>query len=297
MTKRVLVILLLISVFAPPADAYFDRLEAGAKALSMGKAFHALADDPSAVYWNPAGLAWQRTPGVLLTHFRPYVVDDLSISFAAVAWPLPARFGTAAAAWHHTGLSGVVGEDLFSLGVGRVVPFPVVGDVGVGATVKALRVSYSDFTDTETLERVGYGSQVKWTADLGLLFRPSDRIRVGAVARNVGEPKFDFVESAAGGGTPVEAEYEGTVTFLWNEASLVSVGLAQDRDRNFAPLAGSEVVFYDVFALRSGFFDFEFWGGFGILTSSWTIDTGFFTHKDLGVSYMASITIPIGGER
>lgn len=295
--KRTLLTIALLLIVATAANAYFDRLEAGGKALSMGKAFHALADDPSAVYWNPAGLAWQRTPGILLTHFRPYVVEDLSVNYAAVAWPLPARFGTAAAAWHHTGLSGVVGEDVFSLGVGRIVPLPVVGDAGLGVTVKALRVSYSDFTDRETLERTGYGSQVKWTADLGLLLQPSEKVRIGAVARNVGEPKFDFVESAAGGGTPIKAEYEGTVTFHWNEASLVSVGLAQDRDRNFAPLAGGEVIFYDVFALRSGLFDFEFWGGFGILTNSWTIDTGFFTHKDLGVSYMASITVPIGGER
>ena len=36
------------------------NLETGAKAGAMGGAFSAVADDPSAVYWNPAGLAWAR---------------------------------------------------------------------------------------------------------------------------------------------------------------------------------------------------------------------------------------------
>jgi hypothetical protein len=95
----------------------------------------------------------------------------------------------------------------------------------------------------------------------------------------------------------MEAEVEGSITYLWNEASLVSGGFATNRRGDLSPAIGGEVLFFDVFALRSGIFDHEYWGGFGVLTGSWFFDAGFATHKTLGVSYTASITVPIGGER
>jgi long-chain fatty acid transport protein len=43
--------------------AGFALFEAGNKALGMGGAFTAVADDPSAMFWNPAGLAFQIDEG------------------------------------------------------------------------------------------------------------------------------------------------------------------------------------------------------------------------------------------
>lgn len=284
-----------VLAFAPEGAAYFDRLEVGGRALAMGKAFHAIADDPSAVYWNPAGLARQRRSAVLLTHYRPYVVDDLSANFAAAAFPLPPKIGTMAIGWHHTGLSDVVSEDLFLLSAARRVAFPAFGDLALGVTGKIFRVGYSSFRDYDTLEEIDYGSDTKVALDLGAILDVRRDLRVGAIVRNIGEPEFDFVGGS--GGTRMEAEAEGSVTYYWNEASLVSAGLAKNRRGDLAPTVGGEVLFFDVFALRSGLFDYEFWGGFGILTGSWFFDTGFATHKALGVSYMASVTVPFGRER
>lgn len=295
MMKRALIAAILMAAFAPPGSAYFDRLEVGSRALGMGKAFHAIADDPSAVYWNPAGFAWQRRSQALLAHYRPYVVEDLSVNFAALTVPVPERFGTIGVGWHHTGLSGVVAEDLFFLSLGRKASLPAVGDLGLGVTGKIFRVGYRDFTDLETLENIDYGSRTKFAVDLGAIVQPTDLVRVGLIVRNLGEPEFDFVEG--NGGSRVEAEAEGSVSYRWNEASLISAGIARDRRGDYRPMAGGEVTFYDVFALRSGVFDYEFWGGFGILTGSWFFDAGFNTHKALGVSYMASITVPFGRER
>lgn len=293
--KRALLAVLAIAAVAAPSRGYFDRLEVGSRALAMGKAFHALADDPSAVYWNPAGFAWQRKSAVLLAHYRPYVVEDLSVNFAAVTLPLPPRFGTAGVGWHHTGLKNVVGEDLFYLSAARKASLPAVGDVGFGVTGKIFRVGYKSFTERETLENVDYGSQTRFAVDIGAIVQPTDLVRIGAILRNVGEPEFDFV--AGSGGTRMEAEVEGSVTYQWNPAALVSAGVARDRRGDYRPTAGSEVIFYDVFALRSGIFDYEFWGGFGIVTNEILFDAGFNTHKDLGVSYMASVTVPLGRDR
>jgi long-chain fatty acid transport protein len=51
------IVLMALTVFAASATAAGFRLpEAGAKAMGMGFAFSAQADDPSAIYFNPAGL-------------------------------------------------------------------------------------------------------------------------------------------------------------------------------------------------------------------------------------------------
>ncbi|MFH1681155.1 MAG: hypothetical protein ABIH26_10985, partial [Candidatus Eisenbacteria bacterium] len=130
--RKIVCIAWLFAFVAAPAGAYFDRLEVGGRAVAMAKTFHALADDPSAVYWNPAGFAGQRRASVLLTHYRPYVVEDLSVSFAALAFPLPPALGTAGIGWHHTGVTGVVSEDLFLLSLARSFPLPALGGLGVG---------------------------------------------------------------------------------------------------------------------------------------------------------------------
>ncbi len=44
--------------------AGFALFEHGNRAMAMGGAFTAVADDPSAIYWNPAGLAFQQDKGI-----------------------------------------------------------------------------------------------------------------------------------------------------------------------------------------------------------------------------------------
>ncbi|MCK4308154.1 UPF0164 family protein, partial [candidate division WOR-3 bacterium] len=46
----------------------FMELGVGARALGMGNAFVGLADDPTAFYWNPAGLAQLKNREVFLMH-------------------------------------------------------------------------------------------------------------------------------------------------------------------------------------------------------------------------------------
>jgi long-chain fatty acid transport protein len=51
---------LLFLAATPAFPAGFSVFSQGAKASGMGLAFTALADDPSAVFYNPAGLGWQK---------------------------------------------------------------------------------------------------------------------------------------------------------------------------------------------------------------------------------------------
>ena len=61
---------LLFLAAAPAYPAGFSIFAQGAKASGMGLAFTAVADDPSAIFYNPAGLGWQK-------HFSSYAGGSL----------------------------------------------------------------------------------------------------------------------------------------------------------------------------------------------------------------------------
>jgi len=59
---RMAAALAVVAFFAasPAFPAGFQVMTQGAKAMGMGLAFTAVADDPSAIFYNPAGLGWQK---------------------------------------------------------------------------------------------------------------------------------------------------------------------------------------------------------------------------------------------
>jgi len=67
-----------------------------------------------------------------------------------------------------------------------------------------------------------------------------------------------------------------------------------------------EVLFYDVFAIRSGLtniatiyratgspHDFQYTGGFGVFHKGYYVDAVAFTNRDLGASYRVSLRFPL----
>ncbi len=66
--------------------AQFLKVEAGSRALAMGGCFGALANDASALYWNPAGIAQLNNFEMTLTHTRWIV--GISNGFAGFVLPV-----------------------------------------------------------------------------------------------------------------------------------------------------------------------------------------------------------------
>lgn len=68
MNKRILLFTALVAMVIAPAQLFasgFGYYEHGTKATSLGGAFVAMADDASAIYYNPAGLAFQKGTSVM----------------------------------------------------------------------------------------------------------------------------------------------------------------------------------------------------------------------------------------
>jgi hypothetical protein len=88
----VLLVVLGFFLWSTPATATkyagaFMENGGGARALAMGGAFHAVANDPSAVFWNPAGLSLTQQHNILLMHSERFG-DLIDRDFVAYTQPV-----------------------------------------------------------------------------------------------------------------------------------------------------------------------------------------------------------------
>ncbi len=68
------------------AVADFLNIGVGARAASMGGAYTAVVDGPTAAYWNPSGLTLMDRPEIVLSHFSWY--QDINYEYLAAGYPV-----------------------------------------------------------------------------------------------------------------------------------------------------------------------------------------------------------------
>ena len=156
----------------PPDKRPFESarpLHVGARALGMGNAFTAVADDASAGFWNPAGLIqWQ---GVKL--FAVNKLHDRS----------DYRFDPKGIGYSYRGYSLFWGNKI-AIGVDSGVPdfnyYGIARQLGpyfaAGLSLKFKRRHPSDVYQF-------FGYQTAY--DLGLLFKPRPNLKFGCLAQNL----------------------------------------------------------------------------------------------------------------
>ena len=159
--------LLLLSV--RPSLAYFERFFISTRTFSLGGAFVALADDPSAAVLNPAGLTQLSSAGFLASYVRPYDVSDLEEHYIAAA--VPTSIGAFGVSWHRFGLRDVTSEDLITLAYGRdYIRTSQDASLSFGGSVDIARV---DIRDTYN------ASKTVVSGSAGVLLQPFPIIGLG----------------------------------------------------------------------------------------------------------------------
>jgi len=164
--------------------APFLEIGVGARAIGMGGAFVATANDVSAMYWNPAGLAGLKTVQAIFVHTDWLV--DITFDYAGMVFPL-SRFGT-------------LGLNLTALNMGEMKVRTIDHPEGTGeyfdARDMALGLAYGiKLTNRFALGfNVKYISQTIWkehasgfALDIGTLYEtPWKGLRIGAALSNFG---------------------------------------------------------------------------------------------------------------
>jgi hypothetical protein len=278
--KRLAVAVLLVSVLGMIGLGYEGSIvfqgAHGAKALSMGGAFTALATDGTAALWNPAGL-------VLMAH-DIWLGGATSNLFGMVGYQYIAggyKFGDYAVglAWA-TASAGAQYTASMYLGTVGVR----IGDFGtVGANVKY----YSETIAGTTASGFGF--------DLGFLMPLTPEISVGIVAKDVGGTTIanQTVTSMYGAGMGLK---------LLDGALLLAADVSLDG--GFEPLnlgAGIEFVLIENLAVRAGitvpefaFTDYYFSVGAGFAIAGLTIDAAYVLKTEPGESLVLSATFAFG---
>jgi len=175
----------------------------GPRALALGSAFVAVADDPSAAVWNPGGLGWIDHTEVEVS----YTARNLGFAETYVGLVIPSwRWGAAAFTFRHFGVDGIEQRDELNsllddsisdseMEIGLTYGRAVSEALSVGGTIKLQQQSLAGFRGS------GLG------ADAGVLFRPGavigshvpwmDRWTWGLSVRNLLEPSIRLDRESA----------------------------------------------------------------------------------------------------
>jgi len=135
------VLLLMVIPVGRAGAAALAALDFSTTAMGVGNAFVATADDPSAVHYNPAGIAWQPGVGVMFNGMLRF--EDMSAGLnSSQGTPFntqsPTNIGSIYAAWMP--LDGKLG-----LGAGLDLPFSTNTGWGSAFGGKALRTSLNTY--------------------------------------------------------------------------------------------------------------------------------------------------------
>jgi long-subunit fatty acid transport protein len=127
----------------------FLKIGVGARGVAMGESFVAVANDASALFWNPAGLVELQQNQVIASH-TDYVVD-ISHEFFGVVYKLGenSALGASFASLHVQDME--ITTETQPLGTGRYFSF---GDIAIG-------VSYSD----KMTEQFSFGATVRYVEE------------------------------------------------------------------------------------------------------------------------------------
>ena len=211
--KTDILTILVVLLSLRPAHAAYEDVGVSPRAVGMGGAFTAVADDAYAIHYNPAGLATLGRPEVAASYARLLVGlsdnSNVSNTFMAYAKPIAeGKKGTVAAALNLFSVQSLYRETSFFGSYGRALfedRYP--GQLYGGLSLKVLSRSMTPGTAaTEALDNTGIAvgadpalqstSKTNLDIDWGLLYRPKPRWNLGLMVQHFLEPNVAFQSGA-----------------------------------------------------------------------------------------------------
>ena len=253
----------------------------GARSLAMGNAFVALSNEPTAIFFNPAGLAHINTLYLMGSHQNLYGIPDLYNDMIAISFPTP-LFHTGIAIQQIT-LVDTYSEQIFYLSAAGIIkPKNIL--IRFGASLKYESAKVKNYENVK--------SPSNYDLDVGILVDLSENIFLGYSIKNALEPKFQFISE----GDKLEQIHTAGICYNWmNSVNFLVDHIWTNNDSQWN--MGSEMWFYEVFAARLGMSNEKLTAGFGLKTKYWSIDGAVMAHEQLGSTYRVSLGLNFDGEK
>ncbi len=287
MNKLHYFILVAILILPQTLHAQFEGAFSSTRSTALGGMFTPLADDPSALFANCAGLVNSASP-VLYGDFSESSGEGYGVgTMIGVVYPAP--WFTVGAGWHRLGLSGgdIRDENVLIAGLARKILENTGGSYfSVGAAAKLGRLAYESSCDCP-----GSGaSESRVTGDIGLILRPLPVISIGYSMLTVREEDFEEYGSPR---TWNRVNKWG-ISYFWEER--VAVGFEQRRSSGRTTYHyGLAVRTSTPIEILGGFDDGDVQGGIRWVDESVRISAAFGSDGDGGVSARASIEVSFLG--
>jgi hypothetical protein len=229
-----LVVALLLIGFAGSAEAGVAEatcvwllIAPGARPAGMGEAFVAVADDATATWWNPGGLAFldKRELTLMHTNWLPeFRLPDLYYDFVSYTNYVE-DWGTVGfnVVFINEGESPRTNELGQTLGFFRTFETALTGsygttvteNFGLGLNVKFI---YSHLADRGAGQEEGSGVATTFAVDLGVLYKMTDpllhkELSLGACLANMG-PKVSYIDVAQADPLPTNLKFGAAWKFV-----------------------------------------------------------------------------------
>jgi len=184
-------------ITAATTDFEFLNQEFAARGSGLGGAFSALANDSSAAYWNPAGLASLKRSDLCLTHSQ--LPQDSLLEAAYLALPM-GWLGSYGLGFFYRSYGEFEQRDEFgALLPDKLSPRSLAFSLSYAHTIRRkISLGYSFKVASEKL---AYKSRSFLGGDFGLLTRPFhllgagkplSLLKLGLTARNIGSASSDY---------------------------------------------------------------------------------------------------------
>lgn len=272
----------------------------GARALSLGGAYVALADGPSAMAWNPAGLAGATVKRVSFFYTSPFV-DDNRYTFLGYVHPF-LDLGTIGIGNIRYGVGGIEKYDAGGEALGEFsnsqnewilgYALPPFGNARFGANLKIETHSLDGYSATAVGADVGFLLQSRepeqrlWSAR---------NLSFGLSIRNVLEPRLtlrsdeETLPSLVRSGLAYSLPLRGSLM----ERIQLLLAFEQGKWSGGRTKFGAEIVLPHGLDLRMGAGPDEWASGMGIDLPGGTLDYAFGS-RELGSAHRLELTFAFG---
>jgi len=300
----------------------FLSIGVGGRALGMGSAYTAVANDVTAGYWNPAGLAKVEFPEIILMHDSRYS-DIVSYNYGAGAMKLSKdeTIGISAVVLSVSGVPNTLsaGElditgNLDGLDYSKITFFGETDVALIGSYARQASDNFSYGANVKFIRRSissTYGTGIGF--DVGAIYSPLKNFNLGANLQNATTTVVAWTTGTTELETPVLAAGAAYNLKVGQTTILPALDLLFNIDNmrsstmvHLGPLsadarAGLEVNYKDVIAIRGGYNEVkQFTVGAGLHLPKLVIDYSFarFSYADaLGDTHRISIELILENDK